>query len=112
MVFGLGQLSGPMVNFRERPDRRQILWSRAEHLFELLARFVVAADLQEGSAQGDASREVRRMALQARPARGNRVVEVTRAAVFLGQRRERDRRRIRLDPASQFFNASGVGHVG
>lgn len=101
-----------MVNFRERPDRREILGSGAEHLLELVARFVVTADLEEGAAQGDASRQVRGMSLKPRPARRNRVVEVTGAAVFLGQGREGDRRRIRLDPASQFLNASGVGHGG
>ena len=110
LVFGLGQLSDATVNFRERPDRGQILRSRAQHLFEFLARFVVAADLEQGSAEGDAGRKVCGMALQARPARGNRVVELARAAVFLREGRKSDRRRIRLDPASQFLNASGVGH--
>ena len=110
VVLRLRQLSRPMMDFRERPDRRKVLRSRAEHLFEFVACFVVAADLEQGAAQGDAGRKVRGMALQARPARGNRVVELAPAPVFLGQSRKSDRRRVRLDPASQFFNASGVGH--
>ena len=55
MMVGLGQLSGPMVNFGERPDRGQVLRRRAEHLFQLPARFVVLADFEQGSTEGDAS---------------------------------------------------------
>ena len=109
-MIGLWKFSDAMVDFRECPDRGEILRSHAQHVFELLAGLVVPADLEQRSSQRDAGRQVRGMTLQAGPARGYRIVEPAGAAVFLGERGKRDRRRIDLDPASQFFNAGGVGH--
>ncbi len=40
----------------------------------------------------------------------DRFVELTRAAVFLGELRESNRRRVLLDPASKVVNAGGRGH--
>jgi hypothetical protein len=40
----------------------------------------------------------------------DRLIETLGAPVFLGERGEGDGRRVRLDPAFQFFNARRVRH--
>ena len=50
------------------------------------------------------------MAHQTRLAGFNGFLESSGATVFLGERRKRNRRRVRLDPAFQLFDARRVRH--
>ena len=63
MMLGLGKFPGTMVNLREGADCGEILGSDAQHVLQLLARFVVPADLEQRSSQRDPGRQVRGMAL-------------------------------------------------
>ena len=47
---------------------------------------------------------------EAGAARVHRFLELLRAAEFLGELRESDRRRVALDPAPEIVNALRVGH--
>ncbi len=94
----------------ERTNRREILRGRAQHMFKLVPRFVEPPELEQRAPERDARGDVGRMPLQAGFTRGNRVLELPRPAVLFGEGRERDRRRIQLDPASQFLDAGVVGH--
>jgi hypothetical protein len=50
------------------------------------------------------------MPLQPRAARLDRFLEAADAAELFGKRRERDRRRVRLDPTPQFLYARVLRH--
>ena len=77
-----------------------------------MPRLVETPGLEQRAAEGDAGRQVGGMPLQSGFTDGDRVLELSAAAIFLGERGERDRRRIQLDPASQFLDARAVGHAG
>ena len=100
-----------MVNLRESADGGEILGGGAQDLLELCPRLFETPGLEQRAAQGDAGRQVGGMPLQSRFTDGNRVLELSAAAIFLRERGEGDRRRIQLDPASQFLDASAVGHA-
>ncbi len=67
-------------------------------------------DLDLGAAQRDVGGEIGRMTDKAGLAGVNRLVESFGATVLLGERREGNGRRVRLDPAFQFFDARRVRH--
>ena len=67
---------GAVVDFGECADRREILRRGAQYLLQLLARFIEAAELEEGSAERDARRHVGGMALEARLTRGDGLLEL------------------------------------
>ena len=85
--------------------RRQL-----EDVFELFSRVLQPADFDQRAAERDVSGQVGRMAHEAGCAGCNRLLETLGAPVLLGERREGDGRRVRLDPAFQFFNARSVRH--
>ena len=104
-----GIVPDAVVDVGERTNRRQVLGGRAQDTFELVPRVVEPAELEQRSPERDARRDVGRVPLQAGFTCGDRVLELPCPAVLFGQGRERDRRRILLDPASQFLDA-GVVH--
>ena len=104
-----GIVPDAVVDFGERTNRRQVLGGRAQDMFELVPRLVEPAELEQRSPERDARRDIGRVPLQAGFTGGDRVLELPCPAVLFGQGRERDRRRILLDPASQFLDA-GVVH--
>src|SRR5439155_16382712 len=105
------QLAAPVMDFREAADRGEILWRGAKHERQLLARRIVLVRFDEGASERDARGEVRRVPLQAGAAGVDGVLIAAGAPVLLGERRKRNRRRVRLDPASKFFNPWIVRHT-
>ena len=82
----------------------------AEDRFQLLARPVVVADLDQRAAERDAGGQIRRVPLQAAAAGLYGFFVAALTAVLLRQRRKRNRRRIHLDPASQLLYARILRH--
>ena len=104
-----GIVPGALVDLGERTNCREVLGGRAQDMFELVPRVVEPAKLEERSPERDARGDIGRVPQQAGFTCGDRVLELPCPAVLFGQGRERDRRRIQLDPASQFLDA-GVVH--
>ena len=98
------------MDLREAADGGEILRREAKDLFQLFLGLFVAADFDERPTERDARGQIRWMPLQARLTRRDSRFELPGATVFLGKSREGDRRRVHLDPASQFFDAGAFGH--
>ena len=107
----MGIIPGAMVDLGERADRREVLRGGAQDVLELVPRFVEPAEFQEGPTEGHAGGDIGRVPLQSGFAGGDGVFELACPPVLLRQGRERDRRRVQLDPASQFLDAGVVRHV-
>ena len=103
-------LTDPMMDLREPANRREIFRREFQNVFQFGASFRKAADLDERPAQCDVSGKVGRMSNETGRARLDRFSESPGAAIFLGQRRKGNRRRVRLDPAFQFLDAWTVSH--
>ena len=108
-MFAIGQVPRAMVNLGEPADRREVFRRSAEDVLELLARLVVATELEQRSTERHPRRKIGGMPLQTGEAGGNRFVVLAGAPVFLGERRKRNRRRVQLNPASQFFYSAAIG---
>ena len=104
------RIIGAIVNLREAANRREILGRRPQDLFQLLARLVEPAELEQRPAQSHACGQVGGMPLEAGLTRGDRLFELSGAPVLFGERGEGDRRRVHVDPAFEFFDAGTVGH--
>ncbi len=100
------RLAAPTVDVGQRANRREVLWSGAQHLFKLGRRFVVGADLDERAAERDPRRNVGGVPQESGAAGVDGVAELPEAAILLGERREGYRRRVPLDPAPQFFQSA------
>jgi hypothetical protein len=98
------------VDLCEAANGRQVFRRTFQDVLERTPRLFQPAEVNEGAAQRDVSRQIRGMADKAGVAGFDRFIEAAGAAVLLGKSGERDGRRIRLDPASQFFNAWRVRH--
>ncbi len=101
----LSQVAAPVVDLGEAADRRQVFRSAREHPDQLGLRLVVLTELDEGAPERHARRQVRRMNLEAGPARIDRLLILPGATQLLGQLGEGNRRRILLDPAPQVIDA-------
>jgi hypothetical protein len=100
------------MDLSEAADRREIVRRGVEHKRELIGRFVEQPDFNQRPTEGDARRQIPGMACQSAPAVLDRLVILTRSTIFLGQLCERDRRRVRVDPTSEFSNARAIGRHG
>lgn len=110
LVEGFGQLAAPVMDLRETSDRGEVLRRGAKHLLQLFLGLFVAADFDERSTESDARGQIGWVALKARFTRRDGLFELPGASVFLGKSGERDRCRVHLDPALQFFDAGTFGH--
>ena len=106
----LGRFSLALVNVGQRPDGGEILRRGTEDVLEHLTRLVELTDFHQRSTQGHTRRQIGRMPLQAGPAGLDGLTIAAGATELLRQRRKRDRRRVRQDPTSKFFNARIVRH--
>ena len=93
-----------VMDLGEPADRGEVLGREPEDVLELFPRVLVAADLDQRAPERDMRGQIGRMADQARRAGRDRLFEAPGAAEFLGERREGDGRRVRLDPAFELFN--------
>src|SRR5262245_54296440 len=98
------------MDFRESADCGEILRGALQHALEFIPRLVEVPGLHQGTPKRDAGGEIRRMALQSDAAGLYRLGVVAYPAVLFSERRKRNRRRIRKDPASQLFYARIVRH--
>ena len=98
-------LAQPVMDFGKTPDGREILRRQPQDVFELVPRVLQAADFNECAAERHVSRQIGGMSNEAGGAGLDRVFETSSAPVFLCERGEGDRRRVRVDPAFQFLNA-------
>ena len=90
MLCRVGVFGAAVVDFGEAANRREVFRGGAEHVFELVARLLEAAKLQQRSAQRHARGKVGRVALQPGFAGRDRILELPGTPVFLGERGERD----------------------
>ena len=110
MLDRLGRVAVACVDFSERADRREVLGRGAEHVIELLARRFELPGREQRAAERDARGQVRWVPLEARTARLDRLLAAADAPELLGQRGEGNRRRVRLNPAFELFDARTVCH--
>ena len=100
-----------MMNFGEAADGRQVFLSGAEDNLELTPRGIQLAKLDQGPAQRHAGRQIAWMNGEAGAAHLGRLGVLPGAAVLLCELRKCNRRRVFLNPASQFLNTRIVGHA-
>src|SRR5262245_5511914 len=105
-----GGVAEALVDLLDAADRGDVLGSRPKDGFQLAAGAVVLAHLDERAAERHTRREVRRVPVQPGAARLDRVFIASDAAELLRECRKRNRRRVRLDPASQFLYARILRH--
>jgi len=107
----VSNLVSALMYLRELADSDQVVWRRVKDPQKLRTRFVETAEFKEGAAECHSGREIRWMLCEARLTHPDGCFAVSRAPVFLGQLRKRNRRRILLDPASKIFNPRVVRHA-
>lgn len=98
------------MDFGEAADGGKVLGRDAQNVFELGPGLVEPAHLEQRAPERDAGRHVGGMPLEPGLAGRDGFIEPPRPPVFLGERRERDGRRVHLDPASQFLDAGAFSH--
>lgn len=99
-----------MVDIGEPANRREILRSALEHVLEFLLRLLELLEFDERAAKRHAGGKIRRMNLEARPAHVHGFLEHRGPAVFFGELRKSDGRRVLLDPSSQIVEARAITH--
>ena len=100
----------PVMDLGKTANGREIFRRKSEDVLELVPRVLQAADFNECPAERHVGRQIGWMSNKAGGAGFDRFFETLGAPVFLGEGGEGDRRRVRLDPAFQFFNARRVRH--
>src|SRR5262249_38398876 len=106
----LRRVPEPLVDLFEPADGGDVLGRGPEDRLELLAGGVVVAGFDEAAAERDARREVGRVPLKAGAARIDGVLIAPDPPELFRERRKRNRRRVRLDPASQFLYPRVLRH--
>ena len=83
----------------------QVLGRALQDAFELHLRLFELLQLDQRASESDPRRKIPGVNGQAGTADVHGLLKLAGAAVFLGQLRERDRRRVLLDPSSQIFQS-------
>ena len=94
----------------EATNGGKIFRSALDHHLQLPLGVLVLAELDERPSQGDARRQIARMKGQSGVADVDGFRILPCPPVLLGELRERNRRRILLDPALKVFNPRIIGH--
>src|SRR5512141_2665466 len=71
---------------------------------------VEVIQVEQGAAQGDVRREIRRMPGKARPADRDSLGRHATAPILFGQRRKRDRHRVQFDPSPKLAEPGILVH--
>ena len=106
----LGQLATPVMNVREAANGGEIFWRAFDHQLQFSLGVVVLSELDERPAQRDARRQIARMNGEPGAADLDGFGILPGPPLLLRELRERDRRRILLDPASKVLNPRIVRH--
>src|SRR5215467_803215 len=107
----LSELAQSMMSFSESFDGREVLGRALQDLFELPLGVFALVEFQKRSSQGDAGGVIRGMNGEPGARRVGGLPQLSRAAVFFGKLRKRNRRRVLLDSSSKALNTRVVGHV-
>ena len=99
-----------MMDFGDAANRGEIFRRALEDVLEFGERRLEIVELDQRAAQRDAGGEITRMKLETGAADVDGLLVMAGAAALLRQLGEGNRRRIRLDPASEIFNPLAVGH--
>jgi hypothetical protein len=99
-----------VVDFGDATDGGEVFRGALQDQLELGQRIIQQIELDERSAECDARRKVAGMNGESCAAGLHRLLDMPCAATLFGELRKRNRRRIPLDPASQFLNPRVVGH--
>jgi hypothetical protein len=108
----LDKLAAPVMNLRKAANGGQIFWRTLDDHRQFSLGVVVLSEFDERPAQRDARGQIARMDGEPGAADLDGFGMLPRPPVLLRELRERDRRRILLDPASKIFNPGIVGHQG
>lgn len=102
--------AGPQADLAEAAPRRQVFRRGMEHGSQLTARGVQIAQREQRATEGHARGMVFGVMSESGPADADGVLMAAGAPVFLGELREGKRRRVPLDPASQFLQPRWISH--
>ena len=104
LVIGqrVGDLAAPLIDLRHRAVGGEIVGSGGEDDRQLGLRLVEMSELGERAAEGDAGREIIGVIREAGAADAHGLFVFAGAAALFSELRKSNRRRVRLDPASQF----------
>ena len=106
----LDKCAAAVMNAGEAANGGKIFGCALDHHLQLPLGVVVLSELDERPSQRHAGRQVAGMKGQSGAADLDGFGVLPCPPVLLGELRERDRRRILLDPASKVFDAGVVGH--
>jgi hypothetical protein len=104
------EVSATMMDLGHAADGREVFRRALEHDLQFGLRLVELIELDERAPERDARGEVPGVNGEARARDRDALFERARAAAFLGELGERDRRRVLLDPASKVFDPGGIGN--
>ena len=102
---GALEMSLPQLDFGEISRGRQIVRSAGEDVFELRGGGAELALLRQRPSQDHANGQIGGIAIEAIAAAGDRLVEITRATVLLGELRMDVRRGIATQPFAKLQDA-------
>ena len=98
----LAHQAAALIDLGQGADRRKVAGRHVQHVRQLREGLVEPVQFDEGAAEGDAGGQGFRMVLQAGAAHPHGFVVLAFAPEFLRQLGKRQRRRVGLDPASEF----------
>jgi hypothetical protein len=94
-----------VMGFREAFDRREILRRAFQNVLEFVLRVLELVELEQRPSKRHTRRVISGVNREAGAGGVYRFLQLSRAAVLFGELRERDGRRILLDPSSKIVNA-------
>ncbi len=100
----------PLIDIREASNSGKVLRRRLKDQLELGLGFVELSKLHQRAAERYAGRQVTGVSFEAGTGDLHSILEITGPAVFLSELRERDRRRVLLDPAPKRLYAGLTIH--
>lgn len=95
----------PVMGFREAFDRREILGGVLQDLLELLLRVFELTEIEKRASQGYTCGVIGGMNRETSATDIDGLLRLAGATVLFGELRKRNRRRVLLDPSSEFFEA-------
>jgi hypothetical protein len=106
-LYGAGLIAQPALDLRQELPGKVVLGRQLQNVRQRLARVLQVTCFQVRTAQRDSRRVIRGVARQPLLADANCVVELSGAAILLGQLQEGPRERIPGHPLLQGFDGGG-----
>ena len=108
----LVEIAFALEDLGESANGRQVFRRGRDHEIQFVLGLVERAQFDQGTAERDTGSEVVGMRGEAVAADFDGFFVRSVAAAFFGELRKRNRRRVRLDPASKFINPRILRHAG